>query len=170
MEEKKRQKGNACKINIQMHKKHNIDQQALSASEVITILNRTENHETRSKVRLIMKWAATWQNQQIECAPSEDSYQPGHPPSLIRVFAVHVKKAWFLSYPLSAQQRLWSGWANAQADLSLRWMHSHIVGFVMSRLKCLVVKITKTHKLRITPRPIALERSVVSQCCWLIFT
>ena len=32
--------------------------------------------------------AATWQNQQNECAPSEDSDQPGHPPSLIRVFAV----------------------------------------------------------------------------------
>ena len=33
-------------------------------------------------------WAATWQNQQNECAPSEDSDQPGHPPSLIKVFAV----------------------------------------------------------------------------------
>ena len=32
-------------------------------------------------------WAATWQNQQSERAPSEDSDQPGHPPSLIRVFA-----------------------------------------------------------------------------------
>ena len=40
------------------------------------------------------------------CAPSEDSDQPGHQPSLIRVFAVHMKKAWVLSYPLSAQQRL----------------------------------------------------------------
>ena len=29
----------------------------------------------------------TWQNQQNECAPSEDSDQLGHPPSLIRVFA-----------------------------------------------------------------------------------
>ena len=27
--------------------------------------------------------------QQNECASSEDSDQPGHPPSLIRVFAVH---------------------------------------------------------------------------------
>ena len=26
--------------------------------------------------------------QQNDCAPSEDSDQPGHPPSLIRVFAV----------------------------------------------------------------------------------
>ena len=38
----------------------------------------------------------------MACAPSEDSDQPGHPPSLIRVFAVRMKKAWVLSYPLSA--------------------------------------------------------------------
>ena len=69
-----------------------------------------------------IKWATTWQNQQSDCAPSEDSDQPGHPPSLIRVFAVrmprliwvfavHMKKAWVLNYPLSAQRRLWSDWA-----------------------------------------------------------
>ena len=34
----------------------------------------------QSKITVI-KWAATWQNQQNECAPSEDSDQPGHPPS-----------------------------------------------------------------------------------------
>ena len=37
-----------------------------------------------------------------------------------------------LTYPLSAQRRLWS---DAQADLSLRWAHSHFVGFIMRRLK-----------------------------------
>ena len=57
-----------------------------------------------------------------------------HPPSLIRVFAVCMKKAWVLSYPLSAQRRLWSDWADAQADLSLCWAHSHFVGFVIRRL------------------------------------
>ena len=36
------------------------------------------------------KWAATWQNQQSDCAPSEDSDRSGHPPSLIRVFAVRL--------------------------------------------------------------------------------
>ena len=41
----------------------------------------------------------------MACTPSEDSDQPGHPPSLI---AVRIKKAW----------------ADAQADLSLRWAHS----------------------------------------------
>ena len=51
-------------------------------------------------------WGTTWQNQQNECAPSEDLDQPGHPPSLIRVYAVRMKKAWVLSYPLSAQRWL----------------------------------------------------------------
>ena len=66
---------------------------------------------------------------------SEYSDQPGHPPSLIRVFAVRMKKAWVLCYPLSAQRRLWSDWVCAQADLSLRWAYSYFVGFVMSSLK-----------------------------------
>ena len=69
------------------------------------------------------KWAATWQNQQSDCAPSEDSDQPWHPSSLIRVFTVCMKKAWVLSYPLSAQRKLWSDWVDTQADLSLRWAH-----------------------------------------------
>ena len=60
--------------------------------------------------------------------------QPGHPPSLIRVFDVRMKKAWVLSYQLSAERRLWSDWGDAQADLSLRLAHSHFVGFIMSQL------------------------------------
>ena len=43
----------------------------------------------RSQRYIKHKRATTWQNQ--------------HPPSLIRVFAVRMKKAWVLSYPLSAQ-------------------------------------------------------------------
>ena len=44
-----------------------------------------------------MIWAATWENQQNDCAPSEDSDQPGHPPSLIRVFAVRSRtQAFFM--------------------------------------------------------------------------
>ena len=37
----------------------------------------------------------------MTCAPGDDSYQPGHPPSLIRVFAVRMKKPWVLSCPMS---------------------------------------------------------------------
>ena len=60
--------------------------------------------------------------------------QPGHPPSLIRVFAVRLKKPWVLSYPLSAQRRPWSDWADAQVDPSLHWAHTQFVGFVMRQL------------------------------------
>ena len=35
---------------------------------------------------------------------------------------------------ICAQQQLGSAWVDAQADPSLRWVHSHFVGFVMSRL------------------------------------
>ena len=62
-------------------------------------------------------------------APSESSGQPGHPPSLIRVFAVRMKKVLVLSYPLSAQQRLWYDWADAQAELSLQWAHMQFCWF-----------------------------------------
>ena len=51
-------------------------------------------YPSKKNVKLIVTckkkniWAASWQNQQNDCAPSQDSDQPGHPPSLIRVFAV----------------------------------------------------------------------------------
>ena len=42
-------------------------------------------------------------------APSKDSDQPGHPPSLIRV---RMKKPRVLSYPMSAHRRFWCpGWS-----------------------------------------------------------
>ena len=36
---------------------------------------------------------------------------------------IRMKKHWVLIYPLSAQRRLWSDWADAQVDLSLRCAH-----------------------------------------------
>ena len=65
----------------------------------------------------------------IICAPSEDSDQPGHPPSQIRVFVVRMKKHWVLIYLLSALRRLWSHWADAQTDLGLRWAHRSVCWF-----------------------------------------
>ena len=55
---------------------------------------------------------------EMACESSEDSDQPGHPPSLMRVFAVRLKKAWVFSCPLSAQ-----------ADLSLRCAHRSVCWF-----------------------------------------
>ena len=42
----------------------------------------------------------------MTCAPSEDSDQPEHPRSLIRVFAIRMNIPWVLSYPLSTLRRL----------------------------------------------------------------
>ena len=69
------------------------------------------------------RWSALWKKQQQnDCAPSEDSDQPGHPPSLIRVFAVRSRVAKDPSYlHVYSVASCWSDWADAQADLSLRW-------------------------------------------------
>ena len=71
----------------------------------------------------------------MTCASSEDSDQIGiHPCSLIRIFTVRIKKAWVLSYPLSAQRGLWSDWEMPR----LIWVFvggiGHFVGFIMWRL------------------------------------
>ena len=88
-----------------------------------------------SSLLVVIKWAATWQNKQNGMCAQRRLRSVWHLPSLIRVFAVRMKKALVLSYPLNAQRRLWSDWADAQGDLSLRWAHSHFIGFVMLRLK-----------------------------------
>ena len=46
---------------------------------------------------------------------------------------------------LHADSEDWSDWADAQADLSVRWAHSHFVGFVMSRFICLLVCLFLQH-------------------------
>ena len=63
----------------------------------------------------------------MACAPSEDSDQPGHPPSLIRVFAVR-SIAKDPSY-LHADSEDWSEWVDAQADLNLRWTNMQFCRF-----------------------------------------
>ena len=90
--------------------------------------------------RIKVIWAASWQNQQNDCAPSEDSDQPGHPPSLIRC-------------PVWSESSLCAQWvAKDPSFLSvdsedsdqtgrmhrLIWVFAgrtdHLVGFVMRRL------------------------------------
>ena len=87
----------------------------------------------RIKTMSQFKWATLRQNQQNgmcaqrsrsawASAQSDQRFRCPHEESLV------------LSYPLSAQQKLWSDWSDAEADLSLRWAHSLSVGFVMRRL------------------------------------
>ena len=49
------------------------------AEESINFVSSQHRKIIRSVNELII-WTATWQNQQNECAPTEDSDQPGHPP------------------------------------------------------------------------------------------
>ena len=44
-------------------------------------------------------------------------------PSLIRIFTVRSMGSWWPNVPSCGHWRLWSDWADAQADLSLRWAH-----------------------------------------------
>ena len=70
----------------------------------------------------------------MACTPSEDFDQPGHPPGLIKVFTVRMKKAWSLA-------TYWVYSADSdQTDLSPRWAHSHFVGFVVRRLNFLLFR------------------------------
>ena len=73
------------------------------------------------------------------CAPSEDS-DPGHLPSLIRVFPVRMKEYWAFNYLLCTHWRLWSDWVDAQSDLSLRWAHMSFCCFcrTVARVLCMI--------------------------------
>ena len=97
----------------------------------------TKRHIQRAK----FIWAVSWQNQQNGmCAQwsLRSAWASAQSDQclccLISVFAVCMMKAWSLSYPLTAQRRLWSAWlwtdwADAQADLSLRWAHWSVCWF-----------------------------------------
>ena len=96
----------------------------------------------------------------MACAPSEDSDQPGHLPSLVRVLAVCMKEPWVLSYPMSAQRRLWSDCADAQADLSLWWARRSFLArlYVRSTRRAIVV----TPVIRVLIRiPVTLRQSFI---------
>ena len=72
----------------------------------------------------------------IACAPSEDTYQPGHPLSLIKVFSVRSVGSWGPNVSLCWQRRLWSDWADAQADLreahmSFCWFCHAVAQFII---------------------------------------
>ena len=78
----------------------------------------------RFSMGTIIKRATSWQNQQNDlCAQRRLRSVWASPPSLIRVFAVCSLGSRGPTLSSSGQWRLWSDWADAQADLSLRWAH-----------------------------------------------
>ena len=76
-----------------------------------------------------VKMSPSWQNQQCGCAPSEDSDQTGLRPVWSESL---LCTQWVAKDPSFLHE-------DAQADLSLRWAHSHFVGFVTRWLKCIML-------------------------------
>ena len=94
-------------------------------------------------------------------APSEDTDQSENSPSLIRAFAVHMKKLWDLSLgTLATLER------TAKTQI-IAWRTCHCVGFVMLRLNCfylcltvLQVDITKDSHLVFIKQNLAFSHAV----------
>ena len=86
------------------------------------------------------KWAGAWQNQQNDLCAKRRQISLGIRP-VWSVFAVRMKKHWALNYLLSAQWRLWSDRADAQADLSLRWAHLSFCWFccAWAQIECVTM-------------------------------
>ena len=77
----------------------------------------------------IQKWAGARKTNKMTCAPSIDSDQPGHPPSRTSVFAMRLINRQRCKLSSCGQRRLWSDWADTQADLSLSWAHRSFCWF-----------------------------------------
>ena len=94
-----------------------------------------------SSKKVLTEWQA-WnelphdKTNRLTCVPNEDSDQTGRLPSLIRVFADHMKKHWALNYLLSVQWRIWSDWGDAQVGGCPGWSESllgtHVILLVLS--------------------------------------
>ena len=94
------------------------------------------------------------------CAPSKDSDQPGHPPSLIKVFAVHLISTKDPSF-LHADSEDWSDWADAQTDLSFHWAHRPYCWFCCAAAHMFVIYWwTIWHLILSSPEPKAHKVSL----------
>ena len=113
-------KGIAFKLRRSVRFASRLEMQKLTRLRLCTGVHVLLNVET--------KWFIKYRPQRektyfLTCAPNEDSNQPAHLRSLIRVFVFRMKKLCILGYPKSAHWRFWSDCANVQADLNLRWAH-----------------------------------------------
>ena len=92
---------------------------------------------------LVIKWSAA-PNNKMTCVQSEDSDQPGHPPSLARVFAVRLTK--FRSLATHTAHNDSDQTADAQTVLSLCCTHMSF---------CLICRVQAKKKMScIVNRPV----------------
>ena len=93
-------------------------------------------------------------------------------------FAVRMKKAWVLSYPLSAQRRLWSDWGDRMPRLiwvfagrtlillvlSCRGSHNHSQNCVKFVSYCKNLKISDTRKFIVITLKVEEDGVSLEQC------
>ena len=88
--------------------------------------------ETDFVMAQLIIWTCARHNpRKCQVRPGKIQNQPGRPPSLIRVFAVRMKKPWVLSYPISAWWRLI--WVFAGRTCLLVWFgcaQTHFVSLI----------------------------------------
>ena len=94
----------------------NLNPEGMSQSKIATLFFTKAKVEMSHDTTKPTKWL---------CAQSDQSSLCAH--RYLRIQGLFL----FFS---CGQRRLWSDWAHAQADLSLRWALTHFVGLVMSRL------------------------------------
>ena len=112
----------------------------------------------------LTKWAFGSGELKMTCAPSEDSDQPGHPPSLIRVFAVRMKKAWVPGWSessLGTQPFCWFCHEAAQMSYVTRKSVFGVCNPIRLKPACSVTEASKS--LGISDIAYYLN-SVLSQC------
>ena len=68
----------------------------ITADDCIPVTQTLYGYSEDKSCKIYLSRSMT--KQKMTCAPSEDSDQPGHPPCLIRVTAVRMKKPEVLSY------------------------------------------------------------------------
>ena len=84
------------------------------------------------------------------CALSEDSDQPAHLRSLIRIFTGRNWDTQGCKVYSYGQGTLWSDCANAQADSSLRWEHmsevtfSHVAAQIFRTITRIIIRISSS--------------------------
>ena len=63
------------------------------------------------------------------CVTSKDSDQPVHPPSMAKIFVYPSLDRLEAVEGTCNQQRLWSNYVDAQADMNLHWSHKSYCRF-----------------------------------------
>ena len=102
----------------------------------------------------------------MTCVPNKDTYQPGHPPSLIRGFTVRMKKHWVLGYPLSAQGRM------IRLGRCPGWFESSLgAPIILLVLSCSISIIEPRHDKtnKMSARPVKTQISLGIRPDWSVF-